>query len=617
MFDAAMQTALAHHRAGRLRQAEQLYRQALAADPNHADALHLLGFAAHQSGRSAEGITLIERAITLSPDVPDYYHNLAVVCSAVGRYADAQAAWRRTLALRPGDSLALKGLAKTAEGLGLLAEAISYCRQLTRLYPNDALGWGWLGNALQLSGEPDEAIDACRHALALAGDDPLALHTLANAFKDRGEIRRSIRCLRRALSIAPQSVRTFSNLLYTLHFDPSAAPREIEQEHWLFNITHARPLEQAAQPHAAKRAGGRRLRIGYVSPDFRAHSTSFFTLPLLERHDRRRFEVFAYADVLEGDQLTARAQSACDHWRNIAGKEDADVAGMIRADEIDILVDLALHTANARPLLFARKPAPLQVSWLGYPGTTGLLAMDYRVSDVHLDPPDEEAMGSFEKILRLPRTMWCYQPSPDSPQVGPLPAERNGFLTFGCLNNFSKVNAQVLELWGGVMNAVAHSRLLLLAPPGESRARVLSTLERRGIAAARITFIEKTPWLQYMHRHQQIDLLLDTFPWNGHTMSLDALWMGVPVITLRGQLPVSRAGDCFLSNLELQSLVARSTEQYIDIAVSLSRDIPSLAALRASLRERMSRSPLVDAPRFAADFESALIDAYLARSKAD
>ncbi|MEI8196353.1 MAG: hypothetical protein WCI73_10625, partial [Phycisphaerae bacterium] len=349
---------------------------------------------------------------------------------------------------------------------------------------------------------------------------------------------------------------------------------------------------------------------GYVSADFWAHASAFFLLPLLAHHDPRQVEVFCYARVPRPDATTRRLQQHVDQWRSTVGMSEEQIARQIRADGIDILVDLKLHTADNQLLVFARKPAPVQVMWLGYPGSTGLRTMDYRLSDPYLDPPSPS--GSDEKVyseetIRLPESFWCYDPLEGREvPINVLPAlGRGGEITFGSLNNFCKINAGVLRVWAQVLRAVPSSRLMLLAPEGGARQRTLELLGREGVAAARVTLVTRRPRREYLELYHEMDVGLDTFPCNGHTTSLDSLWMGVPVVTLVGETAMGRAGLCQAMNLQLPELVAHTPEQYVQIARALAQDRPRLAELRATLRARMEASPLLDGPRFARHVEAA------------
>ena len=328
-------------------------------------------------------------------------------------------------------------------------------------------------------------------------------------------------------------------------------------------------------------------------------------LPLFREHDHRQFEIFCYANMIERDKYTDRYQGYADAWRIVAKLTDEALAERVREDRIDILVDLGLHTANNRLLAFTRKPAPVQVTFAGYPGSTGLSAIDYRLTDVYLDPPGVHDDNYTEESIRLPDTFWCYDPLCSEPAVNPLPAIENGYLTFGCLNNFCKINPSVLALWARVLKSVERSRIMILAPEGRHRQDMLALLAREGVAPERVLFVGRQTVPEYLKLYHHIDVGLDTFPYNGHTTSLDSFWMGVPVITLVGQTVVGRAGVSQLSNLGLRELIAETPEQFVSIAAALAGDLPRLSELRAGLRERMQSSPLMDAPRFARNIEAA------------
>ncbi len=347
------------------------------------------------------------------------------------------------------------------------------------------------------------------------------------------------------------------------------------------------------------------MRIGYVSPDFREHATTFFTVSLLANHDHGPFEIFCYANVRRPDALTERLRGHADVWRDTRGLSDEQLADRVRSDQIDILVDLTMHMADNRLLTFARKPAPVQITWVAYPGTTGLSAIDYRLTDPYLDPPGRFDDDYAEESLRLADTFWCYDPLCEPVPVTPLPALHNGYVTFGCLNNFCKLNDGVLSLWAKVLHAVPQARLLLLAPRGQARDSVLAQLQQEGIAAQRVEFADKQPRQGYLKLYQRMDVSLDPFPYNGHTTSFDAFWMGVPTITLIGQTVVGRAGWSQLCNLGLPELAAQTPEQYVALAAELAGDLPRLEELRGTLRGRMQRSPLMDGPRFARQVEQA------------
>jgi predicted O-linked N-acetylglucosamine transferase (SPINDLY family) len=407
------------------------------------------------------------------------------------------------------------------------------------------------------------------------------------------------------VELRPSYVAAHSSLVYSLHFCPGTDARTLYEEHRRWDRRFAEPIARLILPHPNEPAPERLLRIGYVSPDFRDHVVGRNLLPLFRAHDRRQFEIFCYSGVTRPDAVTELFRGHTDAWRDVTDRTDEQLAQVVREDRIDILVDLTLHMVGNRLLVFARKPAPVQVTFAGYPGTTGLSAIDYRLTDPYLDPPGLHDDHYSEESVRFFDSFWCYDPLDREPAVNPLPALANGFVTFGCLNHFGKVNRPVLRLWAEVMCAVAGSRLLLLAPEGPQRQSTLDRLGEDGVSPERVTFVAHQPQQAYLGLYRHIDVVLDTFPYNGHTTSLDSLWMGVPVITLVGQTAVGRAGLSQLTNLGLLELIGGTPEDFVRIAVDLAGDPPRLGELRATLRGRMEASPLMDVERFARAIEAA------------
>jgi predicted O-linked N-acetylglucosamine transferase (SPINDLY family) len=565
-------TAVEHHQAGRFQAAEHLYRQILEQDPREINALHLLGVLCHQRGDNATAITYIRQALLFQPDYAEAYNNLGIALTEQGR----------------------------------LDEAVASLQQAVRLNPDHAEAQNNLGAALQQRGQPTEAIVCYGQALRLRPDFALAHNNLGNALKDQGRMAEAMACYERAAQLMPEFTDAQSNLLYTLIFCPEYDAATIYARHRAWNERHAVPLAKFIRPDDNDRSPGRRLRVGYVSANFREHAESFFTVPLLAAHDHQRFEIFCYAAVSRPDSVTARLRSHVDVWRDIERLKDEQVAELIRADQIDILVDLTLHMGPRNfLLLFARKPVPVQVCWLAYQGTTGLDTMDYRLTDPQIDPPGLDDRYYSETSIRLPVSFWCYDPMSEEPAVNALPVGEQGRVTFGCLNNFCKVNASVLRLWAQVLRAVEGSRLLLLTVDGPHRGHTLDLLRQEGIAPERIAFVANRPRAEYLKLYHHIDLGLDTFPYNGQTTTLDAVWMGIPVVTVVGRTAVARTGKSLLVNLGLPELVAQTPQQFVQIAANLVKDLPRLRRLRATLRERLRNSPLMDSSRFARDVEAA------------
>jgi predicted O-linked N-acetylglucosamine transferase (SPINDLY family) len=471
-----------------------------------------------------------------------------------------------------------------------------------------------LGNMLFGEDLIDDAIATYRRALELDPRETNVLSNLAGALARRGQVDEALDLFRQALGLKPEDDRTRSSLLFQMHFSPSCPARDILQAAREWDRHHGAPLAARHVPHGNDRTPDRRLRVGYVSPDFRRHCQSLFVAPLLANHDHERFEIFCYADVSNPDPFTSEVLRHADRWRSIAEVDDDVVAALIREDRIDVLVDLTMHMGNNRLRVFARKPAPVQITWLAYPGTTGLSAIDYRLSDPILDPPGSDTSVYAEQTLRLPDVYWCYAPltSDEDIRAAPdrLPPPADGHVRFGCLNNFCKVHEAVIALWSRVLQAVPGSTMAVLVPPGESRVRARATFEKYGSPGDRLEFLDKRARPEYLATYRCMDVCLDTFPYNGHTTSLDAFWMGTPVVTLVAPTVVGRAGLCQATHLELPELVAHDDDDYVTIATRLAMDRPRLAELRATLRSRMERSPLMDAPRFARGMEVALRTAW-------
>jgi protein O-GlcNAc transferase len=606
-----LQSGLSHHQAGRLAEAEAIYLHILSEQPDQADALHLLGVLLGQIGKPEAGKLKIRRALELRPDYSEALSNLGNLLAGSGEYPEALACHGRAVQVRPDIAAAHVHLGNTFLAMRRLDEAVAAYRQAIAMKPDFAEAMVNLGIALRNQRQLEASIKSFRNAIALQPNHAIAHGNLAAALAEDGQFTRSVSEFAKALALNPDDATTHSNLIFLQMFLPEFDSTMIRQELARWNDRHAKPLQKLIQPHANDRTANRRLRIGYVSADFRDHVIGRNVLPLLSQHDRAQFEVFCYSNVSLADRLTVEFQKYADGWRDIRSCSNEEAAEVIRRDRIDILVDLSLHTSNHRLLVFALRPAPVQVTFAGYPGSTGLEAIDYRLTDPFLDPPDGVDEFRVEKPVRLPKSFWCYEPGIELP-VNSLPADANSHVTFGCLNNFTKVNDGVVRLWSQVMRAVESSRMLLLCPEGAARERLLALFEREKVDRRRIEFAANCPRPKYLELYHRIDVGLDTFPYNGHTTSLDSYWMGVPVVTLVGSRIVGRAGISQLSNLGLPELIARTADEYVRIATSLAADLPRLAAIRASLRQRMERSPLMDAAGFARGIEAAYREMWVA-----
>lgn len=632
---------------GRTDEAVTCYQRALAGKPDFAEAHNNLGNALCARGENEQGIIHYERALVLLPNYPQAHNNLANALSAVRRLDEAIAHYERALALLPGYAEACNnlGLALVARGHPSDADrAVACYEHALALNPNFAEAHYNLGNALWDQGKTDRATASltralelrpdyaeahsnlgavfcafgmmdravihCERALALRPDDALAHNNLANALWVHGRMDEAVLHYERALALQPDYAEAHSNLLMALNYS-SGDPQTVWDAHRDFAQQREAPLAGSRCAPDNDRSADRRLRIGYVSSDLRRHSVAFFFEPVLAHHDRDRFEIFCYYNYANGDDLTERLQLRADHWRCISRIPDDLVARQIREDRIDILVDLNGHTGHNRLLVFARKPAPVQVTWLGYPNTSGLSAMDYRITDGFADPVGMTERFHSEKLVRMPECFSCYQPPPDAPEVSALPAREKGYVNFGSFNNLSKVTPDVMAVWAEILQAVPGSRLMLKnlnLCEQVVQQMVRDAFVRLGISPERLDILgpDKSPQV-HLERYASIDIGLDPFPYNGATTTCEALWMGIPVVVLAGRTHAGRVGVSQLSNLGLTELIAQTSEGYVDTAVRLAGDLERLGRLREELRPRFMTSPLTNAPRFTRNLEQVFL----------
>lgn len=618
MGDPGFEAALALHRAGRLDDAESAYRALLADDPAHADALNLLGAIALQRGSYDDALDLVSRS----------------------------------LRARPLSPIALNHLALALEGRAQFAEAENAYREALRLRPEYADAWHNLGNVLRYLCRPDDATEAYRRAVRLAPDQPAFCASLASELFDGGQLREAIAMLRRQVELTGDP-SVHSGLLFWLLHDPDITDEALFAEHREWARRHEGSLPDEAAPHdkgvtaigsprprihplpvrrGREGVGGplpgmreetptptlprgtgrggnavgpqtkvtpydndpyRPLRVGYVSADFREHAVARFVAPLIENHDPSRVTAVCYSDVTEPDGVTARLKQRVPEWRDVAGMTDEAVARLVRRDRIDVLVDLGGHTAGNRLLVFARRPAPVQAAYCGYPYSAGLRSIQYRITDGWCDPPGATERAHSEELVRVDGCAWCYRPG-EAPPVNDLPALAAGRVTFGSLNRIPKVSSRVAALWARVLAATPGSRLLVLCGAGEENGSVRRLLEDAGVEGDRLQLVPGRPREGYLRYAQEIDVALDTFPYTGMTTSCELLWMGVPVITLAGPEARGRATASVLRAIGLPELIADTAETYVRIASELAGNLSRLGDLRAGLRERMESSPLRD-----------------------
>jgi len=595
---------LARSEAGLFEGAEAAFRKALSLEPASWEVNSDLGLFLQRLGRDEEAAQCLRRAVELEPRSVDALRNLGMVLRAQERAAEAVQIYRAALALQPKDPATLSNLGNALLDLSKREEAAACFREAVALAPGHAdahHNWGLLHLR---SGEFQLASDEFRAALAInprLGDSEKGL---ASALHDLGCIDEAIAAGRRALLLRPHDREAHSQLLFTLLHAPDVDVGEVFAEHREWARRHA--SGPSAARHENQAEPERRLRVGYVSGDFRHHSVSQFFEPILSRHDRAGFEIFCYHNLRQSDETSERLRSGADCWREIATLEDGAAADLVRADRIDVLVDLSGHTRFNRLPVFARRPAPVQVTWLGYPGTSGLDSMDYRITDARASPEGLFDALHTETLLRLPDSQWCYQPPPDSPAVAPPPFLSRGAPTLGAFSSLAKIGPRVIALWCSLLERLAEARLLIVGLGLESlheeyRARFAAA----GVAPERIELRGFQSFRDYLALHGAVDLMLDTFPYTGGTTTCHALWMGVPVISLAGNSTASRGGASLLGAIGLEELVSETPDEYLDKACALARDRARLVALRAGMRDRMSGSPLMDVARFTRNLEGA------------
>jgi predicted O-linked N-acetylglucosamine transferase (SPINDLY family) len=628
--------AIRQEQGGDFRRAEALCRAVLKTEPSHAGANNLLGILAARRGDFTSAVAALRQAIAVDERNADYRYNLGKAHELSDEVDLAIAAYRETIRVRPEHAEAWNNLGNQLRARNELAEAATCYRRVIDLGKTDAgtytnLGWALrrqgdlegafmcyqkaleleprvattynsLGIVLREVEEHEQALRCFRKALELDPDFTDAWSNLGGMLKDLGDVDAAIRAYQRALELIPSSAKTHGNILLCMNYSPRYTPAQLFEAHCEWAVRHEVPLATEVRPHTNEPAPYRRLKVGYVSADFRGHAAAQFLESFMPKHDHGQFEITCYSNVTVPDQLTERFQTWSDRWRVISGMEDAQVADLIRRDEIDILVDLSGHTGGNRLLVFARKPAPIQVTYMGYMNTTGMHSMDYRLSDNHADPANLADRYHAEKVVRLSGTAFCYRPPENSPEVGPLPYAATSRITFCSFNNLAKIGPDVISLWAKILLALPGSRLVMVTKGAH---RMLQrAFEHHGIDPGRIEFLRRLGFDDYLRLHEQVDIALDPFPYNGGATTCHALWLGVPVVSLAGKTSAARMGASILDSLDLSDLVAETAEQYLHIVIGLANQPARLEELRRGLRQRMVQSPLTDALAFTRNLET-------------
>jgi len=635
--------ALALHQAGNIKEAAALYRALLKEVPGHPGSNHLLGVAEMQSGNLLEARELIERAISLEPNVPQFYCNLGIalyqmgefsqaeaayfkarelnpelidawcgqgdVCLAAGRLEESLAAFERACDLSPDHFVAHDKMAYLFHLLGRNLEAEATYRRTLEIKPDSAIAMNNLGSILALERRYEEAAVFLRQALSLDPEYPEAWNNLGNILKDQNRIDEAVSAFRKAIEIKPDFSDAHSNLLFVMELNPIFSLEDIVCEQKNYDLVHARSLSGLIKPFVNEPDSERRLRIGYVSADFYEHSATQIFAPMLFDYDRENFDVVCYSNGFKQDALTERFKQSATLWRDIKMLSDDEAADMIRADGIDILIDLSGHTAGNRLLVFARKSAPVQVNTWGQGVGTGLEAMDYLFTD-EVQVPLNEAGIYAESIYHLPSSL-VYMPTQEMPDITPPPVLSRGYVTFGSLNRFSKTTKEVMKLWARLVREIPNAHLLLKSPDLDEegvREVTLNFLVEAGLPAERIDLLGASGKQEHIRTYNEIDIALDPFPQNGGVTTFEALWMGVPVITLLGTTNSGRASASILKAAGCPEFIADTQDNYMRLAVGMGNDLQRLSGLRETPRIKIQSAPVGNRALYVSAVEKAYRD---------
>jgi protein O-GlcNAc transferase len=606
--------ALTLFRRGRYRELSRLCDFLMRSGPPRAELHQLAAAAAVRLGRTEAAVRQLKRAISLAPDEPQFPASLATLHLSMHRTNSALAYSEAARKVDPHNPKVVIIAARAHLSAGHYRRAIELAEELNENHGDSvrdllAEAWALEGRRLLANRQYFDGIAAYQMSLKVGGERSTVLSNLGAACSAVGNSELAESCFLRAIDHNPNFLAARSNLLLSLHYTHRKTPAEVAEEHRKHGCSWDEGrLRTPAFPQRRKK--DRLLRVGYLSSDFRNHPVSHFIEPILSGHDRSRFKTICYYNAPFGDATTRRIQRTADLWRPIAEFDDAEVMRLIRADQCDILVDLGGHTHGNRLGVFALRPAPVQATYLGYPNTTGLSSIQYRITDAICDPHNCTERYHTEALTRLDKCFLCYRPARRAPKVGPLPASAAGQLTFGSLNHHPKLSPSAIALWARILRAVPSARLLLKSAPLSDSHVAESTRQRFAAEGVDPTRLELHGYLSNSFAHlatyNRIDIGLDPFPYNGTTTTCEALWMGVPVLTLRGNAHVSRVGASLLTAVGLDQFIAENEDEYVERAVALSGEIEILRKIRRRLRVQMGQSLLCDSSAFIKRFENAL-----------
>lgn len=583
--------------------------RALELDPKHVEALSNSAAILNAQGDFERAIVYSERSLAIDPECAIAYNNLGASYRALIRLDDSISAYRKAIQIEPEKAEYYNNLALVLDYAGKIDEMESAFKEALRLDPEYAIALTNYSSSLLKFGRLSEAKSLIDKALILNSASSIAWNNLARYHYEVGAFKESYRAYKRFLVLDPSSALGWTSIAATQIARDDVSDREVFEQH----LESGREIEKDIEPyeHLASdrsKSAGERLTIGFLSADFKTHSVAFFLEPLLEALDRGAYSVICYSGVRSKDKVTQRFEALADSWRDVCDTPDDQLAKQIREEQVDILIDMSGYTAGNRARALAYKPAPVQANWLGYAHSLGMGRFDFRIVDGVTDP--EGVTLNSETLVRMPKTFLVYRPSAEAPDVKELPVRSNGYITFGCFNNLTKLSDKSVELFSQALHAVPNSKLMLKSYQATDRTvlrRLLKKFGQQGIEESRLELLPKFPKARdHLETYNRVDIALDTFPYNGTTTTCEALWMGVPVLTLLGTRHASRVSATFLGQLGLDSFIADSDARFAAKAAELATDIEALASIRASLRERLERSPLRDEAGFAKDFAAAL-----------
>lgn len=596
--------------AGLLPAAETAVRKLLVEQADHPPALRLLASIFYRQKRLPDAVETLHRYLRIAPEDALIINSLGMLLAEQGKTDAALAEFERATQINPTLAEVQNNRGVAFERLGRLDDSVAAFAKAIAIRPTYADAHANMGKVLRHQNRQEQAINVLQQAIELDARHVPACHCLAGTLEDLGRPEEGYIWRRRLVELRPGDPVLHSDLLWSTLCVPDVPPEQRLAEHMEWGRRHAEPHARNIRPHANDRTPDRRLRIGYVSPNFGAQAIGWFMTPLLAAHERQQVEIYCYSDIAHPDWMTKKIQSLADQWRESTTLSDHELAGLVRRDKIDVLIDVRGHMAGHRLVAFAQKPAPVQMSYIGYQYTTGVKAINYRICDHGTDPVGLTEKWHVEKLARLPHSIWCYQPQEQS-HPAPAPLEGNGFVTFGIFQKPAKLNAFVVEMWARILGRAPTAKLAVLSPGPQTLEHLRKQFQARQINPERIRPMYKTPRQGYLELFSQADVAIDSFPYAGVTTTCDAMWMGVPVLTLLGPEPFERAGASLMPPCGLSSLIANHPLDYIELAVRLGNDPLPLASLRRDLRERMLSSELMDGQSLARAMEVCFRNAWI------